>query len=394
MKPLYELLDALGIRSLREELVPIYKNMTAETFEPISENEIIRLQERYGLLGDYLPQVLEGRRALDHDPDRKAWAAMASRFLAEYSISMVKKLPIPASDGSLAADMAPLFPLLSQVETAAQDYRDHGFTEEEIQQFLKCYGRGLSVPEDAYGHPGINTTYFHWIGRYAKASIFLCCGLNFEFCELPSYVRVLRNKKSGAIEILMRNLVFGSSGLPLESAGQTDPEGAFATALAVTPDAFYGFPVRSARCVNKLTAYPKDEWESCAAPGEMMFSVHIPRGADISSDAAKRAFSRALEIAREHYPERNIHGLLCQSWLLDPILETILPETSRIRAFGSLFERYPAKSKGESVFGFIFPKKVPYEELPENTSLERAIKKLYLDGKYVYDYGGFIPVDF
>ena len=394
MKPLNELLDALGIVAYREEIRPYYESLTEEELEPISEEEIIRLQEKYGLLGDYLPQVLEGRRLLENDPDRKLWVALATKCIKILPISAVRKLPIPASDASFAQDMAPLFPLLPAVESAVQNYLDHGFSEEEARQFMHTYEGGLSVLDTRIGHPGINTTYFHWIGRYAKASIFRCGGLNFEFTEYPANARVLRNIKTGKIEIIMRNLVFNKNGLPLESAGQNDPDGAFATAMAVTPDTYYGYPVRGIRCVNELTAFPRDEWESLATQGDMMYSVHIPRGADISPEASRSAFRKALEIARVHYPELKIHGLFCHSWLLDPIFDELLPDTSKIRAFGSLYTRYPWKSSGDAVFSFVFPKKVPFEELPENTTLERKLKQLYLAGKCVHVYGGFIPLDF
>ena len=35
--------------------------------------------------------------------------------------------------------------------------------------------------------------------------------------------------------------------------------------------------------------------------------------------------------------------------------------------------------------------KEPYENLPEDTSLMRGLKKLYLDGGHIYAYAGLIP---
>jgi hypothetical protein len=55
------------------------------------------------------------------------------------------------------------------------------------------------------------------------------------------------------------------------------------------------------------------------------------------------------------------------------------------------------ESKGRAVFSFVFLKadvnNVVYEELPERTSLERALKKHYLDGGVIYEVEGFIPKD-
>ncbi len=41
--------------------------------------------------------------------------------------------------------------------------------------------------------------------------------------------------------------------------------------------------------------------------------------------------------------------------------------------------------------GYLFPSNIEnYEQLPEDTSLQRKIKKVYLDGGYIYGGGGII----
>ena len=87
-------------------------------------------------------------------------------------------------------------------------------------------------------------------------------------------------------------------------------------------------------------------------------------------------------------------ALYCHSWLLDPALKDLAKKGSNIVSFGSRFLRYPTVSEGRGVFMFLFRKYVDnLEELPENTSLERAVKAHYLEGKYVYEVGGVIFED-
>ena len=77
-------------------------------------------------------------------------------------------------------------------------------------------------------------------------------------------------------------------------------------------------------------------------------------------------------------------------------MEEILGRPGKISGFGNLFYRYPTKSKGREVFSFVFgPKssKMPCEELPETTSLHRALKKIYCDGKHIHAWGGVILLD-
>lgn len=367
--------------------------MREEDFKLISEAEICALEEKYRLLGQYLPQVLQARRDLEKDEARKTWIAAAAFCFPERSAKEVRQIPLPKSDGSLAGDMAPLFVLLPQVETAAADYRAHGATEEQILGYMHSFEGGLSVGEKQNGQPGLGKTYYTWICRYAKASLFRIGGLNFEFTDFCKNAVALKNVHTGEIVMLMRNFIFAENGLPVESAGQGNMKNAFATSFASLPDAYYGYPVRNIRCINELTAFPKADWKILAQAGDPMLGVHIPRGADISVEATHKAFAEAEALVRKWYPDRKICGFFCHSWLLDPVFDKMLPDGSKIRQFGSVYARYPHKSGADSVFSFVFPKKVPYEELPEDTSLQRAIKKYYLDGNVVNAYGGFVPCE-
>jgi len=75
---------------------------------------------------------------------------------------------------------------------------------------------------------------------------------------------------------------------------------------------------------------------------------------------------------------------------MDPQLSKLLKPGSNITAFQRKFTRFPFVSSGNAVFKFVFFKQCKtLQELPENTSLERVLKKHYLDGHYIYEPGGF-----
>ena len=75
---------------------------------------------------------------------------------------------------------------------------------------------------------------------------------------------------------------------------------------------------------------------------------------------------------------------------MDPQLEYLLKPDSNIIAFQKKFIRFPTVSSGNSVFYHVFLKKYErLQDLPENTSLQRALKKHYFEGNYIYDLGGF-----
>ena len=68
-----------------------------------------------------------------------------------------------------------------------------------------------------------------------------------------------------------------------------------------------------------------------------------------------------------------------------------MKEGSKIVAFGNRFNRYPGDSKGKEVFSFVFTTPVDdWNDLPENTTLERNLKKLYLSCGFVHAFAGVI----
>ena len=105
----------------------------------------------------------------------------------------------------------------------------------------------------------------------------------------------------------------------------------------------------------------------------------------------KEGFRLALELTEKHYPEYNAKAVLCSSWMLDPKLQELLGEKSKIYAFIDQFVKYPSKSGGSDIFGFVFPRSCKsYEDLPEDTSLRRKLKALYLSGECIHSFSGIV----
>ena len=124
-----------------------------------------------------------------------------------------------------------------------------------------------------------------------------------------------------------------------------------------------------------------------------MISFHIPKNADFSAEHLDRAFSLGANAAKNFYPDFNLKCIFCVSWLLSPKLKEFLSPNSKITAFGDRYVRFPQKDEGKAVFTFVFPPNIEkYEDLPENTSLERGLKNLYLNGEYIYNTPGLFEI--
>ena len=123
------------------------------------------------------------------------------------------------------------------------------------------------------------------------------------------------------------------------------------------------------------------------APATPVLSVHIPSGADLSREALDDSYAQARAFFPAH-PEVCLKdgqppvAITCGSWLLCPKLRKLLKETSGIRRFAEDFELRHVLESSDSVYHFLFwaTAETPKEELPEDTSLRRAVKKHLMDG--------------
>ena len=103
------------------------------------------------------------------------------------------------------------------------------------------------------------------------------------------------------------------------------------------------------------------------------------------TDAKIRAF------LAKYYPEYKYRAFFCGSWLLDPTLVDLLGEETNISKFCKRFIPFGVKSAGTSPFGYVFHtygNDINISALPEDSRLQRLLKKHYLEGKSIYDIFG------
>jgi hypothetical protein len=129
-------------------------------------------------------------------------------------------------------------------------------------------------------------------------------------------------------------------------------------------------------------------------PDDPVIDLHIPSGKSLKPELVDESFKEIRKFLAECFPEKEYKGFIITSWVLSPIVHDLLGQKGNIVNFGNRFIKVTKKDKATSVFSFVFLQKdvnnVDLEALPENTSLERALKKHYLEGKKVYDTYGFI----
>lgn len=123
------------------------------------------------------------------------------------------------------------------------------------------------------------------------------------------------------------------------------------------------------------------EYEMVEEGGKPQISIHIPSDALLEKQALSASYEKAKTFLKTFYPAYEDAEFVCDSWLLASGLRECLDEGSRILYFQGCFEVLQEKKDVKEFMEWIyFRTDLPYEELPEHTSLQRRVKRYLLAG--------------
>ena len=131
------------------------------------------------------------------------------------------------------------------------------------------------------------------------------------------------------------------------------------------------------------------EFELTVEDGAKAVHIHIPSDADLSCRARRSSYTAARTFIRRFFPAYADAPFLCTSWLLSPALKECLPESSRILSFQSEYEVTEVFPDHDQFLTWVYKRPdIPLADLPEDTSLQRNLKKHLLAGRKVGEAAG------
>ena len=390
---LREIANAINITAeYPPELDAVYAALPTDGAPACDLEAIDWLQADYNTFGEFYELVRAIAIQVNNDKYRSLWIKTAAEFCKNHTRGEINKIPVPKADGTVITSMLPLYILISMLPSSVAEYRKRGFTEKEIGLCMHRIWDGIRIVKRQTGMPGINQVYFGWQTLFAKTKIIeFEEGLQFEMKKASNAAVYIRNKESGQIvPLIAAGIVHRSGRQMLGSKGFEDAEGAFEAVFSEDEENFYGYPCNDFVDPQRQ-AFPKSQWVAHLRPGEDFISFHIPEGADISLECLVPQFKRARQVIQERFPEHTGYDIFGSSWIFDPGLLDIVKPDSKIAQLRTIFTFYPVKSNGDSIFSFVFERKPEnLEDLPEDSSLRRGLKKNYLAGKYNHIFAGIV----
>ena len=123
------------------------------------------------------------------------------------------------------------------------------------------------------------------------------------------------------------------------------------------------------------------EYEMKHIDENIVIGIHIPSDVDFSPSAIDNSLVNARQFFTNHYPELSNAEYRCHSWLLDKQLKEMLAKNSNIMSFQERFEIFDEGEIGTDFIEWLYnTRTTDYDNLPENTSLQRNMKKHILSG--------------
>ena len=299
----------------------------------------------------------------------------------------------PVGKEPLAYEMVTGLALCSQLEKGVENMRKRNFPQETINDVLALAVGGVSTSERKNnGAPGFEL--LSWCQLYIEARLLLIERLEIEFLSKFYAKAVVFQNQSGEIVTLAHDIELHRDGFALGSAHYEEEEGSWIVRVEETEQTWCGYPFQENGYVStEKIELSKDEWEKVLETGDPVIRIHIPPFGKMTPEMIDKTLEETKKFAKEHFPDYDYKAFACHSWLIDPQLDEILDPESNIVKFRQRFRSLTCKSSGKDVFNFIFNKPnmdFDIHDLPEDSSLQRALKKHYLNGKTIYEMEGFL----
>ena len=121
-------------------------------------------------------------------------------------------------------------------------------------------------------------------------------------------------------------------------------------------------------------------------------AVHIPSDASLSPKNVEESLRAFSDFSTRYFPDKPAKRITCLSWLLSPEIGSLLGPGSNIKSFQSLFEITSESKPTEDYLFWLFGVDTlqNINELKEDTSLQRGVKKHLLKGDVIHNGFGIL----
>lgn len=294
--------------------------------------------------------------------------------------------PAPPLLGEYRYTFALILFLRTLYKGVAED-RERGIPEEMISQMKGAFNDATGNCREPWGiRDG-----FHWNMSCVMGTMFFVGTFRYELMEMPPFYRLYRRRRDG------RLLALYCGEARIDKQGQfthLDDRTDFRTEASQSD--WDGYLIRpDGVLLNQRMTLPQEEWEPVYCAGDMALSYHIPGNIPYTVDTLKETFRQAVAFYRQYFPDIDLKGIQCYSWLYSPQLRYMLPAESGINRLNSLLYLCPVPSGADGFYCFVFHTDAEHfdpDTIPADTSLKRGFIQFVRQGGQAHNGFMYLPV--
>lgn len=235
---------------------------------------------------------------------------------------------------------------------------------------------------------------FQWFLNFFNGFIFHFNRLLFMPIITEGNFTMFRNKKTGEKRALF------NGGFKFRADGQLDgtndiytDKDYFISEFKETDEEYIGNFVNPLGFVRKgMMTLSKEEWEPVFGNGDWMISVHMPSGPGYNIENFKDSMLQARQFFSRYYPEWDIKGFWCESWLFDSRLQLVISEErSNIVKIQRQVYIFPMRTSDRMLLRELFGT-TDRKNLPRDNSLRKGAAE-YMDRGGRFNYLGMVLLD-
>ena len=349
--------------------------------------------EKYGIFTYTASHIKELADEAKKDKMNRLYCYFLARVLESGNKKLVSSFSQPKEKGvSELYDFLPMFGILRRVEDMISGLNKAGVDPDVVYLTKNMFENQLGDFVLLNHRYGISD-YVTWLEAFLENRIIRIGRFNFERRSLGGNYIIL--KKGDELVPAPDGVRFHRSGRVFGSIGCDDETGSFTADLSEDEKGFTVYKIENGVCKDRKIFLPKPDWEVFLTPESKVIDVHIPTGGPLVYETDTADFIRAFETFNRCFGG-GFKAFHMHSWLLEPLLPSIMGRVTNLTRFSDRFTLYPAKSGGEEVFEYLYNLKEAPDPatLEENSSFRRAVKKFLLEGNHFYGGNGvMLPIE-
>ncbi len=286
-----------------------------------------------------------------------------------------------------------ILPLLQHLAQMRARYAAHAIPDTVLQDTLADLQIWIDTNQQRSGAPGFREV--GWMREHLYGRVIRLGRLQFQpsTYNMPFVVLTHRQRGEtcvaacGGHQITATGIYADSEGAagPFIDLTYVEEQGEIRQAHRVQPDGYIA---------PQPTTFAPGEWERRLTAGDPVLNLHIPTGAPLDFDACRDSFVQAAAFYPRHFPELPAaRAVICGSWLFNPGLCDILPETANIVRFQRAFLRVPQPkaTSGQTYERAFVPHGRASRREQLTTSLQRRLFDHIAAGHVPLGAGGIFP---